>query len=70
MTVQSDSYLKPFETMTHAGDPDWLIAQRARALTHFQEAGFPHRRVEAWRYSDLSRAVKSDYAPAVPALKR
>lgn len=67
MTVQSDSYLKPFEAVTHAGDPDWLLAQRARALTHFQERGFPHRRVEAWRYSDLSRAVQSDYAPAVPS---
>lgn len=66
MTVQSDTYLKQFEAVNHAGDPDWLVAQRVQARAHFQETGFPHRRVEAWRYSDLSRAVKSEYAPAVP----
>lgn len=67
MTAQSDTYLKHFDAVTHAGDPDWLAVQRAQARTHFQETGFPHRRVEAWRYSDLSRAVTADYAPAVPS---
>lgn len=67
MTVQSDTYLKQFETVQHANDPDWLATHRAQALAHFQKAGFPHRRVEAWRYSDLSRAVTADYAPATPS---
>ncbi len=35
----------------------WLGARRAEALKAFAEAGLPHRRLEDWRYTDLSRAL-------------
>lgn len=35
----------------------WLGVRRAEALKAFAEAGLPHRRLEDWRYTDLSRAL-------------
>jgi Fe-S cluster assembly protein SufD len=51
------------------GARDWLPgwkAERQRALDAFAATGLPHRRVEAWKYTDL-RAAMQDAAP--PALK-
>lgn len=50
-----------------AEGPAWLDVRRKAARASFADAGFPHRRVEAWRYTDLSRLVaKTDWHPAVP----
>ena len=40
-----------------AEGPAWLDVRRKAARASFADAGFPHRRVEAWRYTDLSRLV-------------
>ncbi|MBB5754644.1 Fe-S cluster assembly protein SufD [Prosthecomicrobium pneumaticum] len=53
-----------------AGGPE-TAARREAAFAAFQKAGLPHRRVEAWRYTDL-RALMRKAAPlaepgAVPA---
>ncbi|QRG07610.1 Fe-S cluster assembly protein SufD [Xanthobacter dioxanivorans] len=39
-----------------------VAAQRAAAFDTFADAGLPHRRVEAWRYTDL-RALMRDAKP-------
>jgi len=50
-----------------ADGPAWLDVRRRAARASFADAGFPHRRVEAWRYTDLSRLIaKTDWQPAVP----
>ncbi len=50
-----------------ADGPAWLEVRRKAARASFADAGFPHRRVEAWRYTDLSRLIaKTDWQPAVP----
>jgi Fe-S cluster assembly protein SufD len=36
-----------------AGEPAWLGAHRQASLAHFGELGFPSRREEAWRFTDL-----------------
>ncbi len=47
-----------------AGLP-WLAERRARAAERFGALGLPHRRLEAWKYTDLPRALKDrDYRPA------
>ncbi|MGH7109619.1 MAG: Fe-S cluster assembly protein SufD [Stellaceae bacterium] len=48
-----------------AGEPDWLIAARERALARFAELGFPSRRGEAWRYLDLTALAEEPILPAV-----
>lgn len=50
-----------------ADGPAWLDVRRKAARASFADAGFPHRRMEDWRYTDLSRLVaKVDWHPAVP----
>jgi Fe-S cluster assembly protein SufD len=45
-----------------------MTALRAKAAEDFRARGVPHRRVEAWKYSDLKTVVDADQiASAVPA---
>ena len=39
-----------------------VAAARVAAMAAFERAGLPHRRVEAWKYTDL-RAVLKEFAP-------
>jgi Fe-S cluster assembly protein SufD len=51
-----------------AGEPAALSAARARARERFLRHGLPHRRVEAWKYTDLRPLQTLDLAaPAPPA---
>lgn len=48
-----------------AGGPAWLDMRRKSARASFADAGFPHRRIEAWRYTDLARLLdKTDWKAA------
>jgi len=38
---------------------DWVIAMRERATVAFRAQGFPTRRVEAWKYTDLAAVTGS-----------
>lgn len=38
----------------------WLEARRARAVEAFRREGIPHRRVEAWKYTDLRNALEAE----------
>jgi Fe-S cluster assembly protein SufD len=50
-----------------ADGPAWLDVRRRAARASFADAGFPHRRVEAWRYTDLAKlTAKVDWQPATP----
>jgi Fe-S cluster assembly protein SufD len=40
------------------------LAARTSAIARFQSLGLPHRRVEAWKYTDLRAALKDAVAPA------
>jgi Fe-S cluster assembly protein SufD len=42
----------------------WLDAKRRTAMTAFAKTGVPNRRVEAWKYTDLSSALDEDLQPA------
>lgn len=44
--------------------PVTLDARRA-AMSRFDELGLPHRRIEAWKYTDLRNALASVDAPAL-----
>jgi len=52
------------------GAPGAFAALRRRAMEAFVAEGFPTPRREAWKYTDLRRTLRSDYAlqPAAPAL--
>jgi Fe-S cluster assembly protein SufD len=67
MTVKSDiaPYLdafraRPDEKML----PPWVTARREAALARFAELGFPTRRQEAWRFTNLAPLQRTAFAPA------
>jgi Fe-S cluster assembly protein SufD len=41
-----------------------MAIERKAAIATFVEQGLPHRRIEAWKYTDLRTAMKSAYQPA------
>ena len=42
-------------------EPPWLTELRASALTAFQVLAFPHRRIEAWKYTDWRAAMRGGF---------
>ncbi len=44
----------------------WLAALRERALERFKSTGLPHRRLEAWRYTDLRAQLGREFSGVVP----
>lgn len=44
-----------------AGD-SWLSALRRESFDRFREQGFPSRRLEAWKYTNVSRIAAMDFA--------
>jgi Fe-S cluster assembly protein SufD len=64
--TQSDTapYLDAFRARRAAQEPPRLAASRAAALTRFAELGFPSRREEAWRFTDLRPLQRASYPPA------
>ena len=42
----------------------WVPAARAHAIEAFERSGLPHRRLEAWKYTDLRGALKSAFKPS------
>jgi Fe-S cluster assembly protein SufD len=46
-----------------------MTALRAKAAEDFRAHGVPHRRVEAWKYSDLKSAVDADQVVSAGAAK-
>jgi Fe-S cluster assembly protein SufD len=52
------------------GEPAALIGQRDAALSRFEQLGFPTRRDEAWRFTDVRRLQQKTYLPAHPPAAR
>ena len=42
----------------------WIEAMRETAIDHFCDQGFPTPRIEDWKYTNLGRMVRTDFAPA------
>lgn len=42
----------------------WVPEARSRAMRVFEKAGLPHRRIEAWKYTDLRNELRTAFPPA------
>ena len=42
----------------------WLDERRTQAMANFALVGVPHRRVEAWKYTDVAQAIEDYLQPA------
>jgi Fe-S cluster assembly protein SufD len=81
MTTGAAAFLGRYEGLRGhlpGGRTDWVAALRAGAAAQFREQGLPGRRVEAWRYTDLSPVAAlgctealtlAEERPALPAAR-
>lgn len=44
----------------------WVQVARRAAIGAFATSGLPHRRLEAWKYTDLRAGMKEAFPPALP----
>ncbi|GJH39951.1 Fe-S cluster assembly protein SufD [Capnocytophaga sp. HP1101] len=59
MTNLKDKWVAAFEQFPHKNDI--LKEIRKEALSFFAEKGFPHQKVEAWKYTSLTELQATDY---------
>ena len=67
MTVvkaETAPYYDAFRSRARTDEPDWLSARREAALERFGELGFPTRRQEAWRFTNLRALQGTSFGPA------
>ena len=55
-------YIEAFRAQSRSDEPAWLAAKREAALANFGEKGFPTRRQEAWRFTNLRPLEKTSFA--------
>ncbi len=66
MIVKAETapYVEAFAQRDGTDEPHWLAARRAAALANFGDKGFPTRRQEAWRFTDLRPLQRAAFPPA------
>ncbi len=63
--AETAPYFEAFRARPHdAEEPRWLAARREAALLRFGELGFPTRRQEAWRFTNLRPLQGTAFPPA------
>jgi Fe-S cluster assembly protein SufD len=60
----AENFHSAFSAHQGVNDLPWLAAHRQSAFDQFQEAGFPTRRHENWKYTDVSRITKTGFVSA------
>src|SRR5882757_6198869 len=58
------SYRAAFAAVRDNAEPQWLATRREAALARFETLGFPTRRDEAWRFTDLRPLQRGSFTPA------
>ncbi|MDD2876932.1 MAG: Fe-S cluster assembly protein SufD [Acidiphilium sp.] len=64
---ETTPYLAAYQAAIDTTEPTWLRVRRAAAIEQFSVLGFPTRRDEAWRFTNLRRLTKAPMPPAHPA---
>ncbi|MBE0488049.1 MAG: Fe-S cluster assembly protein SufD [Halomonas sp.] len=52
---------------TQGPEPTWIAARRQAGAARFEALGFPTRRDEAWKYTDVRAIARGDFALATSA---
>ncbi|EAR22221.1 Fe-S cluster assembly protein SufD [Nitrococcus mobilis] len=62
---QKSVYLQDYEAHSaHQDAPEWLARLRQHGIECFEAQGFPGRKVEAWRKTDLTPVLREHFVPA------
>lgn len=62
--AETAPYIEAFRARPLLAEPSWLTARREAALARFAELGFPTRRQEMWRFTDLRPLQRGIFPPA------
>jgi len=62
--AETAPYRAAFDAQRRAGEPSWLADSRRAALARFEALGFPTRRSEDWRFTNLGPLRRANFAPA------
>ena len=64
-TKAEQQFAAQFEAAAaHLPGSGWVPAARRTAMSRFVATGLPHRRLEAWKYTDLRNQMQAAFAPA------
>ena len=63
LTAETAPYLEAFRARGGSGEPAWLAERRRVAAERFEELGFPTRRQEQWRFTNLAPLTRSAFPP-------
>lgn len=61
MSELEQQFKAQFDKQHGKAQPDWLSAERERAMTQFIENGFPTRRDEEWKYTSLYQLSQTPF---------
>ncbi|HYL32765.1 MAG TPA: Fe-S cluster assembly protein SufD [Stellaceae bacterium] len=57
-------YVEAFKARPRAAEPAWLKQRRDGAMQRFAEIGWPTRKQEAWRFTDLQPLQRATFLPS------
>lgn len=57
-------YLQDFQARDRSAEPAWWETRREAAMQRFEAAGFPTRKVEAWKQTRLGNVTQEHFRPA------
>lgn len=63
----TETYLRQFDSLAAAADPEWLRPVRRGAMDRFAQTGFPAARDEEWRFTPVAAITQAEFAPATPS---
>jgi Fe-S cluster assembly protein SufD len=68
--TETKPYIDAFRRQARSDGPAWLAAKREAALANFGDKGFPTRRQEAWRFTNLRPLEQAPFLPAEGGMPR
>lgn len=64
------AYAQGFQTLKGLEAPAWVDAVRRAGFERFSATGFPGKRDERWRYTDVKALARGEFPPALTAGER
>jgi len=62
-------YVEAFKARPAAPEPTWLTHRREGAIRRFSELGWPTRKQEAWRFTDLRPLQRAPFPPVAGSVR-
>jgi Fe-S cluster assembly protein SufD len=61
------SHVAPFAGKIASGNQPWLDQLRAKSLARFEQTGFPTRKQEEWRFTNVDAIARTQFTAAEPS---